>query len=355
MCPSTRFLPVASINIIRVLNALYINHPQLIPLNMTKPQTNRIRRRQRPSRRTRSLDSQLPQSLLPKRTPDAQSNKVNKMFDNCIEDYSRALVNPFSAKPTCLPHAPALNSLKARTFVKGTFSLNSSNMGWVVAQRALGNNDVLCWTSKSGVASPNIDIGGTYSDVHYNNSPYTSIDISPDGVSWRVVAMGIKVKYVGNQLNMGGQFVSLTEPDHQSLDGKSFASLTAYESSHTGIVTREAMATVYTPIDDEEYRYLSTSEIGNGAFMGIAFSGSASTGQGPYQFEVCELYEAIGKNVLGKTPTPHIGERTGQSIAVVANTPVNRIKKEGKNAFGEIIAFAAPKIIDLIIKAVKAL
>lgn len=255
---------------------------------------------------------------------------VNRFhLGNCASMYAESLANPFEGPPgACLPVAPSVKSRKMRVWSKFTAAAGTQGFGFVVAAPAPYNDGVVAASSGfygsvaySGPTYPNniINQNTTVAGVVQTNfnSEYTAASFatsgSVQGHKARLVSCGIRIRYRGTELNRGGRYLCLEEPDHASVLGLDPAGCLAYENCHEFPIKDGSWTSVCSggPVAPGEYDFLdanaNNSSTGGGStglyakpfpYLAIAFE---STSGNLFDVEVYANWEVIGPNIRGKT------------------------------------------------------
>lgn len=134
----------------------------------------------------------------------------------------KALVDPFNVKRApCLPDTIILPSHKYTTKASGIFSTGASGLGYVLFdpwKMAVRDNTSIDTYFVSPIISTlntynytdmkylTSDIG-TCISIHGSNSPYTYFDLQSAKTQYRLVAAGIRVRYMGTSFRNQGRII----------------------------------------------------------------------------------------------------------------------------------------------------
>lgn len=227
-------------------------------------------------------------------------------------NYASALVNPHDVAEACVPSMPAIPSYKAKVFRKGTFLVNSSGAGYVACQpgTVIGNagdyDKYVVWTEGTQIGTT-ITTDPTITGISSanSNSPFNAGDMGNDGVNARLVACGIRVRYIGTELNRAGRMIVLEQPNHHSLDGLPISSLLAYDRSRTQPVSREWTYVSFQPVSQAELNYQSDGiSLGGKTVHCLAICVLGAVDGSAFEFEATSHIEFTGTAARGKTATP---------------------------------------------------
>lgn len=249
-----------------------------------------------------------------KREANAASGATLVKLSHCASEYAQALANPYTGPLACVPNFPALPTRKVRTWARGTFATGTAGFGYIVMSpmRACVNDTVFLMSSFSTYTGTTIDVTlPTNPGVgsHTANADYVTANIGPSNqlVQPRLVAAGLRVRYIGTELDRGGQLVGLMEPNHQSLAGVNFGTVDGYPESRRLPPTRTWCSLLYRPVDGGDLNFFATTIPGAFAVDGDNYMAWCVQAPGAavctLEFEAYCVFEYIGRDVRGKTPS----------------------------------------------------
>ena len=247
------------------------------------------------------MATQQPKSRRPKSMPLSEG-------EACALRYAQAITNPFECDTACVPSLPTLPSLKTKSFARGTMACGSAGFGFCsLAPISDSTNNCAQYTSAAYAGTTVVTSGAGVGNLIFN-SPFTSAEVgtAADDVQVRTVGIGIRVRYSGTNLNLGGTIYALEHPDHRSIVNYSVSDFLRFDRVKTFPVSRSWTYVAYQPISYAEMAYgsssttLGTSGITN-HFLAIAIQSTASN---PFDVEVVMLNEWVGSIARGKTDTP---------------------------------------------------
>jgi hypothetical protein len=201
-----------------------------------------------------------------------------------------------------VPTFPAFPSSKNVVWARGNGSTGSSGYGQICCYPlALAVNDAnsvtvsnSAWAGSAIAQSPGAGVDGITT-----NAPYATADIAGDAVNYRLVATGIRLRYVGTQLEMGGSVYAATTPSHTSLNGATAADFLALDRVEQAPFDRSWVAVTWTPVKDSETTFITAYGAGT-PHLAVLIK-AASTTPVAFEFEVFAHIEYIGSNVRQKT------------------------------------------------------
>lgn len=253
----------------------------------------------------------------PKRAqPKRSQPKAGYYLSPCALNYMRALLDPFSndfPEMPCIPDMITTPSHKFRTVARGFGYVGTNNFGFVAF-----NPFSSAWSDPTpqqptiyasqptytGVATDALITPTSIGAAAWNtNSRYTGTILNAAGVRIRLVGAGVRITYVGTELNMGGQYTLVRAQGNSTLTGISPSAATAYQQSTITGVTRRTVGMTYHPANADllDYQPLSTFDSaatppGNygGVYpYAIYFNGTPGNS---FSIEVVSYWELTGRN-----------------------------------------------------------
>jgi len=287
--------------------------------------------------------------------------------DEVCEKLVRSLkLNPSEKENPCIPTIPNVKSRKTFMFSRGEFAMSATGSGFITfAPRRLASDCVgssynscplyyssIAWVAPSGCIYPNVDANlpmdfGIISSSL--NSDYTSSSlplVNGRGIKYRVVGAGMRIRYIGKEVDRSGLIHALITPNHDTVSGLNVVNAGNYETYFRWPVAREWVTITHTPVMDDDFLYFPDS-INNPAFFGTIFStqsfqhymGFQITDclSGSFEYEAIAHYEIVGSEVRGLTPTPV--DMPGISAVLNTTVPsvvpeVNKISQSGGDIGG---------------------
>ena len=251
-----------------------------------------------------------------KSRPESHTASQEKVavLSPCATLYAKSLVDPWIDYAPCLPSAQAFESRRLRVWSSGTVARGNtgSNTGFITYSPGLAiANDIPCvYVTDGNYAGSTIDIGAAGVTGHTSNSDYASADLSAVGVQARLVSAGIRIKYTGTELERGGRFVGLEEPEHGNTLSMNIADLKSHSSysMHTTPSGDKYLQLVISgpknPTETDFTPTLSGNLCTNmNFFLAIIFDGGGASF--PLEYEVVSNFEVIGNKVQGKVMGHH--------------------------------------------------
>ncbi len=245
----------------------------------------------------------------PRKTAVEPREAIRRMLDgpclsDCTQRYIKAIHAPWSAIRACVPLPPCFPSQKLQCWYKGTMSTGTQGIGFVFVDPVQGvtnDKDFGTYTG-SNFAGTGLDQNPLTTGVtaFQSNSPFVDSNFTADETYYRIVAVGIRVRYVGSELNRGGSVVSLVEPDHASLNGFGIGSLLSYAGVHTQPTGRRWHECVWFPIDATEIAYRNSPSAEGTMCMAVMVKAASAGTAVSYEFEVYGKYEIHGIKARGQ-------------------------------------------------------
>ena len=193
-----------------------------------------------------------------------------------------------------------------------------------------------------------------------SNSSYITSQFSAAGVKYRLVSSEIRVRYVGTELNRGGNAVVYCDPNHNNVSGFNQAILLSNPSAgRSDIEMAEWISCKYNGVVDpteENYAFAfgTVDSKANNWLMAIAIQ-SAVAAQ-PFDYEIYCHFEIIGANStnLSSTisdPVGHGAVNTAAQTAQIAHPgsheEVDYMHKLASGAL-HVVAAGASRVGDIL-------
>jgi len=232
-------------------------------------------------------------------------------------EYALALGNPFDGPLATIPDFPSVPSRRMRCFSRGTFSTGTGGFGFCIADPyAFAANDLnsifktdATYASASGLTATAIGAGvqGATSNSDYASAAFGATT----RIRGRIVAFGLRIRYLSTELNRGGIVLGVQTPNHTNLTGLTFAQLDAYECAARFRPNQGWFTALYCPAYDFELVYSDSMGSQGGVFSAYTsypilgfdiMSPSAATTIG-FEYECFGLYEFQGQAVRGMVPS----------------------------------------------------
>jgi len=273
---------------------------------------------------------------------------IGPALSDCASDYARCLANPFTGPIACVPTFPALMTQRMKCYAKGVLSTGTNSFGYIVVDPAqlVANNFSAIVTSTAATAVAVVATNAVQDPnaaFFATNSEYasTAFGSTPATAKYRIVGAGVRIRYIGTQLNLGGYLIGLHEPDHNNLNNQTIANLDAQLESRRLVPDREWATVLYKPIETLDLEFQDSfpgnaSASADGAYyMGFAIT-SAVAGQ-PFEWEYYGVYEMEGRNLRRKTPS-HKDPVGFSAVHTIASTsqelyPTKRKDQEREHGF----------------------
>jgi hypothetical protein len=232
-------------------------------------------------------------------------------FAECSRLYLRATLDPWDVLNhedhlPCIPDEFDQPSFKYGTRVRGTFTIGTQGIGFVVASPLNGvlTSNTAAYTG-SGFTGTTISTGVTgvtlASDAQLVAA---SAAVAPN---YRLVACGLRVRYTGTTLNAGGQILPFRAlPSGDSVNGCAFADILQRQDHSTKPCTRAWYGTVWFPTFADATKFTASSFDVTSSFnqkVGVIVSGAAGN---TYEFDMVRFWEVVAdtSNAVQATFTP---------------------------------------------------
>lgn len=257
----------------------------------------------------------------------AKSEKGMRLSDPALR-YIAALYDPRQCYESPWIPLQAAYSQKSRVFARGSFSTGTTGFGFAVARGGPAND---AWCVQSSTAT---SVGGaattltsfTNLQTANSNSPYTTAQhgVTATSVQSRMVGMALYVRYAGTELNRGGDFLLLEEPNHQSIGGNySYNQMLAVDGCKRIPMTQGWVHVSWCPNNTNEMNFTADG-FGNvnASSIGIAVTSATANAQ-PFEYELHEWVEYIGSPA--RSASVSFEDPIGAPIILAAGTMFQQI------------------------------
>lgn len=293
-----------------------------------------------------------------RRPPKNISTKPQKLVfkvPECAEHYFSAIVNPFdTAAGACIPcDVFPLPSQKTKTTIRGRFQLGTSGVGWITVTPRLSKDEACVYYTTAASVGTSATISSAFTNsgsAQMSQLPYTASAFVANGIAGRIVAGGLRIKYVSSLMNRNGNVLEYEEPDHQIVTGYSYDTLSGNPYARVKRVGGEewdASTQLSGPVTPSEMEFVHNSTAPIGGPLCLYVSGAASD---LYEFEYVQHTEFIGSSVPGKTKSHSDPQTTAKVLEVVkshtSSGPVSPASQRSLwDEIGGAISDTLPKLV----------
>jgi hypothetical protein len=292
-----------------------------------------------------------------------------------VIEFLHAKHQPWSAKPCGLPTNPPLPSMKYKAWSQGTFSTSSNGLsagfGFIASRSAWVSDDWALTMSQADNRGSTVSTTALASQVtlsNHLNAPFATAAYTgaASGIESRLVGSGIRIRYIGTELNKGGVIIPFEHPQHETMVGMSADDALAYPNVHPIQVDRGWHTIVWNAVTATDERFQPTiypydpTDIHGGPTIGLMAVGP-SDGAGGYvplefQYESYVIVETTGRqaSVFGTpsiaAPQKHatVKNITGSAPQAaqqkMSKLPVKRLEQVGLKALATEDPGLAPAI-----------
>lgn len=282
---------------------------------------------------------------------------------HCAEHYFDSLVDPFSTETgVCIPcDLFPMPSQKVKVYTRGTFQIGSSGIGFIMVSPQ-GVNDEIShrYTSPTSISTTSAPLSAT-TNIQSNvsaNLPYSKIDLDELKIQKRLVAVGVRCKYIGKLMDQQGIVYALEEPDHNNILTLSFNQLTQFQYTRPDRVGQmkdwDSTASYSGPVSPQELEYAQA--LVTDSILGLVVSGGSNDN---YEYEIVEHYEYIGTKAAGRTPSHADAHAFGKVMEVAKNATANQPLQPSMarplwSRFKEAVTEGLPKLISGAVQVVSS-
>jgi hypothetical protein len=260
---------------------------------------------------------------VPKRTGQGQA-----AISECALHYAQAVNNPFEAfergvASVCVPDQSLVPSLKLVCRSRGYFGTGAAGLGFVaVTVGPMGNDSTTVHSTPAGNTALSTSVltdaawgsggvGGA-DDSSIGTIPWNQVGLGHATRQMRVVSFGLRARYIGTELNRGGQLFAYRNPSNSTIADQTFDGLLTTNEVKVYPNDREWVTITWTPVVPNDFTY---SELVNANWqMMIGVNTDQNMG---FEYEVIIYLEAVGTLIAGQTPTDSdvVGFGAGLQVA----------------------------------------
>jgi len=230
-------------------------------------------------------------------------------FSDCAFYYAQALIDPWNVeRAPCVPDAITVPSFKFGARTRGTMTVGSAGVGYVVNSpyEVSGDLNSTCYTSTGYTYYYYAGAGAGITGAGYatSDSPIVSSAFNSNGNAYRVVGSGLAIRYLGNEMARGGQILLYRTNDNVSPPtGGGSVSTYFFENKETTSVPvdREWHYVLWKPVLNQDTFYNGTLP-GATSYCMLAFVSGAGAGTA-FEFDIVTWYEITGPDLPNLTPS----------------------------------------------------
>lgn len=304
------------------------------------------------------------------------------MQRECGARFIRCCRNPFDPAGfgACIPSMPIRDSFKYQMKAEGTFQLNKNGLGGLFVSPCLAYDRPSLWIStdvtnysvgtamvvSNGFVSQNASGQFKYSDLKPVSKSERPL------VAARILAVGIRIRYIGREDHMEGSSTAFADPNHANVNELSLNKVNTRSEAQTKVTNREWQTINMIGITSQEREYTSWStQYGdpnteetqvhmaypwaddtpledNAQFPAFMQYGAANAGfwvSGPkeslYQYEYIAHCEAVGQSCANMTSpnaaVPGICEKVANEHSMQRNDKAEGTGNEHTNSISFLV------------------
>lgn len=246
------------------------------------------------------------------------------------ESYATAMLNPSDAPAAGMPIG-GLPSEKNKCWARGRMSTGTAGVGYILAVPSnIACNDLNCayvtGNAFAGTTLSNTVVASQVIGVK-SNSAYAYANYGATSLKSRFVCGEIRIRYIGTELNRGGDAVVYCDTNHNSLLGYSEANLLSYAACGRSFIgMNEWISCKYNGVvDPTEENFVIDPSSGtltkNANPCMVIWINSAVAAQ-PFDYEVWGHFEVIGS--------------LGAAMTTVAPDPIGHTATNGASQKAQI-------------------
>jgi hypothetical protein len=256
--------------------------------------------RKNPKKPKKQQQLQRRKKNIPKSNMPRKAMVPRKFISDCARDYLQALTDPFGYTSNGLPCVPDLNDLasyKVSTIATGTFVVGTTGIGYVAVAPQNATNDVpIGVTTTALFAGAAIASAGVGITSFVNpRAPYGTANLRDS----RLVAMGLRCRYMGTELNRGGRIITaVTAAQGDGWNGTTTNGILSRPDSSSFECDRKWHGVNWKPLSINDVTYISnrnndaTTAGSPGYNQMVCYVDGGTTGNS-YEFQLVAYWEFI--------------------------------------------------------------
>lgn len=244
-----------------------------------------------------------------KRKPARQpGGRGRVMISECAEHYAYALSSPFRAYnegigEVCVPDNSLLPSFKFSSPIRGTFETGTANYGYcAMSSSAPASNTNTVQHSSAASTGGAATVLSSFIGLQYAAPvafPYTTSSLASGDKEQRTVACGLRVRYVGKELDRGGMLYAYRQPGDVSVNALTPQDIMASLNTRSYPIGKDWVTLTWSPVTARDFQY--TTDITT--VMDLVILAHSAVPGAVFQFEVVYFMECVGIDSFNATPT----------------------------------------------------
>jgi hypothetical protein len=265
------------------------------------PQHEKSRNKERNTALVRqNLNAQTRGNTMVRNNNNYRPTKIG--FSDCAIAYAQALIDPWSVtSPPCVPDEITIPSFKFGARTRGSFFAGTHGYGYVVCNpyAVINSFPMVYGTSALFDGTDYGSAGETNTVMGNNDSPFTQTSYTAGGYNYRLVGSGLAVRYIGNEMERGGQIVLYRQTGNVSIpNGTTPSELTQNKETTTVPVDRDWHYVVWKPTDMTDVSYFTTTQ----AYYCLLAWVNNNDGQ-LFEYDAISWFEICGQALPNLTPS----------------------------------------------------
>lgn len=284
-------------------------------------------------------------------------------ISECTRDYALAIMDPWDVPiPPCIPDIIVLPSYKFSSQAKGKLIVGTAGCGFVMI-----NNDLACINQNPpGLAPPcagvvtdasyalttmyfNTLVGGPNANSFFGDSPLSVDAVKSNsnlkGFKFRPVGCGIRMRYMGKEIDRAGRIIPYREVENGSLANIIFTSNELLQNREASTVANDRIYhhVIYMPVDPRDFLYRDMVAITDGQFgnLCLALFVEGAVAGSSFEFEAVWHWECIGRLLPAKSDSHSDPQGLGAVMqALPHHQPTGEPKRDGQNFLKDIVNVA---------------
>jgi hypothetical protein len=261
-------------------------------------------------------------------------------LSQCAISYARAQLDPFSAglreNLPCIPDDKETTSLKFSTLTRSNVYVGTLRYGYLVLNPTTkGSDNTMGYSTLATYAATTVPsaVGSTVSGLFDTSFPWIGTALP----AVRIVGCGVRIRYVGSELNRGGTVTKFCGVDNGVYTGATYNVLVSAPETKIEPVNRQWHTMAFRPKLGASTDFVAAQQgVGNYAPMVFAVTGEPGN---QFEVEVIRYFEATSSPLIqvtgvGKSDCDLIGLSVVRDYAsAILNSDAGQAVLQGFNSY----------------------
>lgn len=215
------------------------------------------------NKRINDTEKKVSSKKKPKKNKKNQVARMTRVISDAASVFALACTDPWHqvCSAVSMPTMSSGASYKVRVIKRLVVSTGTAGIGYVAFAPTLANDyaAVAYTTSAFTGTSVSTTAGTGVSVALLDKIPFTYTQLTDlqqaNSVAGRIISMGVKINYIGTELNKGGVYYSYVSPSREMVSAATVDTLGAYIQTALRPIDRRELTALVTPTNRHEVDY----------------------------------------------------------------------------------------------------